>query len=298
MEKVIIGEVGTRDGFQNIKEFIPTEKKIGIAKAILEAGVSAMQLTSFVSPQIIPQLSDAKELSEAILPAYPDVAFSALVPNLFGARCAAECGYSEVNYVLSVSESHNKKNINRTHAESLTELHNIRRDLPSLKVTAGLATAFGCPFEGETSLKKLLDIFQRVYDEGITSFELADTIGVAYPTQVALFLDTIHEKYPDCSIGVHIHDTRNMGVVSTWTAVQHGAAYVQGSIGGLGGCPFAPGASGNVSTEDIVYVFNKCGLDTGIDFEKLMDAARLTHSIVRGNYSGHQIKIKPNVCLC
>lgn len=291
MKQVIIGEVGTRDGFQNIAEFIPTAKKVEIARAILDSGIPMMQLTSFVSPKAIPQLADAEEVSAAILPQYPNVAFNALVPNLFGARRAFACGYREVNYVISVSESHNRNNVNRTHQQSLAELRAIREALPQLKVTAGLATAFGCPFEGETSLEKLLSMVQRVYETGVRSLELSDTIGVAYPLQVALFLDAIHERYPDCQVGVHIHDTRNMGIVSSWTAIHHGAAYIHGSVGGLGGCPFAPGASGNVSTEDLVYVLQKCGYETGVDFEKLMAAARLTHSIVRGNYSGHQIKI-------
>jgi hydroxymethylglutaryl-CoA lyase len=291
LKKALIAEVGTRDGFQNVREFIPTDKKIAIARALLDSGIKMMNLTSFVSPKAIPQLADAKEVSAAILPDYPDVRFNALIPNLKGAVRAAESGYREVVYVISVSESHNRNNIRQTHEQSMTELEHILSELPQLKVTVGLATAFGCPFEGETSLEKFLAVARWVYDRGVRSFELSDTIGVAYPTQVVSFIHAFRREFPDTEFGVHIHDTRNMGILNSYLALENGAAFAHSTVGGLGGCPFAPGASGNTCTEDLVYMLNKCGVETGIDFDRLMIAARLTKSIVKGNYSGHQLTI-------
>jgi hydroxymethylglutaryl-CoA lyase len=289
--KVVICENGTRDGFQNIAEFIPTKLKQDITKKILDAGVKYMQLTSFVNPKAIPQLGDARQISEAILPAYPEVRFNAYVPNLYGAARAVECGYKEISYGISVSESHNRANINRTHDQSFEELQKILRQYPDLQVMVGFPTAFGCPFEGETSLESVMKLVRRAVNLGINFIGLSDTIGVAYPTQVEHFLKALRLEFPKVEFSVHIHDTRNMGIVSTWTAIQNGVTFVDSAIGGLGGCPFAPGASGNISTEDLVYMLDRCGVETGIDFEKILEAARFTKSVIQGNYSGHQIAI-------
>ena len=299
MKKVLIDEVGPRDGLQNIAEFIPTEKKIELIRAILDSGVSMMNLTSFVSPKAIPQLADARAVAEAILPAYPEVSFNALIPNLKGAQFAVEAGFREVVNVVSVSETHNLRNINRSHEQSFQALAEIRERYPDLKLIVGLATSFGCPFEGETSLEKLMSMVDRVAALGLNSIQLSDTIGVAYPTQVASFVDAVRAAYPEMEIGIHIHDTRNMGVINTYVAIEHGVDYIDSSVGGLGGCPFAPGASGNTSTEDLVYMLDKCGFETGIDFQKILAAARLAESVVKGGiFSGHQLKIKTSGSCC
>jgi hydroxymethylglutaryl-CoA lyase len=289
--KVIICENGTRDGFQNIAEFIPTKLKLEITKRILDAGVKYMQLTSFVSSKAIPQLADAQQISEEILFAYPQVRFNAYVPNLYGATKAVECGYKEISYGISVSESHNLANINRTHDQSFAELQKILRQYPDLKVMVGFPTAFGCPFEGETSLEKVMKFVRRTVDLGINFIGLSDTTGVAYPTQVERFLKVLQLEFPKVDFSVHIHDTRNMGIVNTWTAIQNGVIFIDSAIGGLGGCPFAPGAAGNIATEDLVYMLDRCGVETGIDFEKILEVARFTKSVIQGNYSGHHIAI-------
>jgi hydroxymethylglutaryl-CoA lyase len=291
VNKVIICENGTRDGFQSIIDFIPTKLKLEIIKRILDAEVKYMQLTSFVSPKAIPQLADAREISEFILAAYPQVRFNAYVPNLYGAARAVECGYKEISYGISVSESHNRANINRTHDQSFEELQKILQQYPELKVMVGFPTAFGCPFEGETSLENLMTLVRRAVHLGINFIGLSDTIGVAYPTQVDYFIKALQLEFPKVKLSVHIHDTRNMGMVNTWTAIQNGVTFIDSAIGGLGGCPFAPGASGNISTEDLVYMLDHCGVETGIDFEKILEAARFTKSVIKGNYSGHQITI-------
>ena len=258
---------------------------------LLAAGIRRIQLTSFVSPKAIPQLADARQVVESVIDRYPGMTFGALVPNLFGAKAAYDCGIREIAYVASVSESHNRANINRTHEQSLEELVKIRRELPDMTIIFGMATTFGCPFEGETPLEKMLAFMRRGVEAGADIVELSDTIGSAYPEQVRRYFRAARAEFPDMRLGYHSHDTRNMGIINSWVAMEEGAEYIQTSIGGLGGCPFAPGASGNCATEDLVYALNKSGYETGIDFAKLLECAKFVKQRIDGCYSGHQINI-------
>lgn len=294
MKKVNLVEIGPRDGFQSIKEFIPTEEKLKIIDGIVKAGYKKIEVTSFVSPKAIPQMKDAKEVAAECLKRYPEVEFYALVPNLYGARTAVELGMKEVAPVISLSESHNKANINKTVAESIEAIREIKETYPELKLLVEIATVFGCPFEGEMKIKPLIELLDKLYEIGINNFVLCDTIGVAYPAQVKRTFKTVIEKYKDCTFGVHIHDTRNMGILNTYTAIQCGAEDIQTSVGGLGGCPFAPGASGNTSSEDLIYMLNKEGYDTGVDFKALLEVARYEKTIIDGSYSGHHINVYTN----
>jgi len=289
--QITIAEIAPRDGWQNVKEYIPTETKIDLICQMIDAGVTRIQAGSFVSPKAIPQMLDAREVFSAVLERYPTTNVFALVPNMRGAQDAVECGLKEISVVVSVSQSHNKANINRTVDESFQQLKEIRESFPGIILNLDVATAFGCPFEGETSLESLLRYLDKAADIGVNSFDLCDTIGVAYPVQVERFIQEVRKSFPRMPLEIHIHDTRNMGIVNTWVAIQQGITNVQTALGGLGGCPFAPGASGNTSTEDLVYMLQKNGVETGIDFEKLMKSARYMRSIVDGNYSGHQINI-------
>ena len=291
---VKLTEVGPRDGFQSVKEFIPTEIKIKIIEGIISSGVKKIQLSSFVSPKAIPQMQDAKEIFEYFLGKYKDtdIEFFALVPNFRGAANAYDVGVREISYVISVSESHNKANVNKTHDESFAELEKIMQSYKELKVCLDAATAFGCPFEGETELSSLMAFLERGYESGVRNFNICDTIGVAYPTQVRKTVKTILEGFKDCSFDIHIHDTRNMGIVNTLTAVQEGIYSIQTALGGLGGCPFAPGASGNTSSEDMVYMLEKMNISTGISFEQLLNTAKYQKEVVKGNFSGHHINIE------
>jgi len=296
--KINIIDVGPRDGFQSVKEYIPTETKIEIIEGLIEAGVKRIQAGSFVSPKAIPQMKDAKDVFQYFLEKYKesDISFLALVPNYKGAENAYNSGLKEVSYVISVSRSHNNANVNKSHDESFAELEKILKELPELKVTLDVATAFGCPFEGEIDLSELLAFIDRAYRIGIREFNICDTIGVAYPTQVELTVKTLIEKYDDCTFDIHIHDTRNMGIVNSLTAIQNGIINVQTALGGLGGCPFAPGASGNTSTEDLVYMLEKMNIDTGINFQKILKIAKIQAQKVNGNFSGHHININNNNC--
>ncbi len=293
-KKINIIEVGPRDGFQNLKEYIPAKTKLEIIDQILQSGVKHMEVTSFVSPKAIPQLKDAQEIVEECLKRYKDVVFSALVPNLFGAKKAISLGIKEVAYVISLSKSHNMANINRTHEQSFEDMKNIMEEIPELKIWMGIATAFGCPIEGLPQVHELIDFMKKGYAFGIRNFILADTIGIATPDIIREFVKKAIQEFPDCCIQVHIHDTRNMGMLNTLAAIECGITDVQVSLGGLGGCPFAKGASGNTSTEDLVFMLNNMGYDTGIDYEKLLNAAKYEKSMIEGVYSGHNINI--NVC--
>ena len=292
VNKVRVIEVGPRDGFQNICDFIPTEIKLEAIDRLVQAGVKDIMVTSFVSPKAIPQMQDAKTIAETCVRKYPDVTCSALVPNLRGALNAVEAGLRELTVVISVSTAHNRANINRTHEESFADLEKIMRECPEAAITVDLATAFGCPFEGSISLDQVRGMVHRVREIGVRSIDLCDTIGAAHPGQVREYVTALLAEFPDVEFAVHIHDTRNMGMVNTLAAIECGITTVQGAIGGLGGCPFAPGASGNTSSEDLVDMLNSMGYDTGIDFPKMLDAALIVHQHVQGNYSGHQINIK------
>lgn len=295
--KVTVVEVGPRDGFQSVKEFIPTELKIEIIDRLVASGVKKIQATSFVSPKAIAQMQDAKTIVETIKDKYEGVNLFALVPNYRGAQGAVQAGLREISPVISLSVSHNKANVNRTHEESLAELARIRQDFPDVKITLDIATAFGCPFEGRMEIAPLVDFVGKIYDQGIRSMTLCDTIGLAFPKQVEDTLDAVKSAFPDVAFGLHIHDTRNMGILNSYVGILHGASSVQAAIGGLGGCPFAPGASGNTATEDLVYMLNMNGYDTGIDFAKLVETACYLKEKIQGNYSSHHINIASQQCL-
>lgn len=293
MNRVEIVEVGPRDGFQNLCSHLPAETKLHFLDGLIAAGVQHMQITSFVSPKAIPQMQDAAEVAQACLAKYPDMDLFALVPNLRGAQRAHELGMKKVTNVISLSASHNQANIRRTHEESFAELARMREQLPDLEISVDVATAFGCPFEGKLPLERLMKFIAKAYALGIREFTLCDTVGLANPAQVRSYVSAALAEYPDCTFQVHIHDTRNMGMVCTLAAIESGIQYVQTTLGGLGGCPFAPGASGNTATEDLVYMLSEMGYETGIDFDKLLSLAREEYSRIAGVYSGHHINIKP-----
>ncbi|MDO5142024.1 MAG: hydroxymethylglutaryl-CoA lyase [Eubacteriales bacterium] len=293
MDKFVnVAEIGPRDGFQSIScMMIPTETKLEVIEAIIDAGVSHLQCTSFVSPKAIAQMQDATEIVQTLLEKHPDLDLFALVPNFRGAQSAVAAGLKKVSSVISLSVSHNMNNVRRTHEQSFDELKRIMDTFPELHIELDVATAFGCPFEGEMTIPALVDFVGKAYDLGIRSFNICDTIGVAYPSQVSASFQALMAAYPDVHFSVHIHDTRNMGILNSLEAVRCGVDTVQTTLGGLGGCPFAPGASGNTATEDFVYLLEREGYETGIDQKKLLAAAKLEVEKIPGNYSGHHIHI-------
>ena len=292
MKKIELYEVGPRDGFQMVDEYIPLETKVRIVEGLLDAGLRHIQMTSFVSPKAIPQMRDAAELVSKVIGRYPDADLFALVPNLRGAQGAWESGLTSVSYVVSLSESHNKANIKRTHEESFAGLLAILEAYPEMDVCLDLSTTFGCPFEGMKTEDDVVPFLKPYVDSGIQTVNLCDTIGIANPAQVRRIIEAVWAKYPSLDLQVHIHDTRNMGMVNTLAAIELGVDKVQSTLGGLGGCPFAPGASGNLATEDLAFMLSEMGYELGVDIPKMIALAKWQASAIpTGQFSGHQFRI-------
>lgn len=287
--QVEVIEVGPRDGFQNVKTQISTSTKLAVIDHMISAGVRKMEITSFVHPKAIPQMADAAEVAQAVCRKYQDSDFTplALVPNLTGAKNAFKFGIREVAYVTSASEKHNLANINRTREQSLSELANIIAELPELKVRLDVATAFGCPFAGKVDEKLVLSLIEEGVRLGVSTIVLCDTIGVANPKQVDDLVRTVKKAYPHMPIGLHLHDTRGMGLANTLAGLQAGVTMFETSVGGLGGCPFAPGAAGNTATEDMVNMLSALGIATGIELDRYLEAVQLVRTEVQPNLTSH-----------
>jgi len=290
-ERVTICEVGPRDGFQIEPTFIPTELKVEVIDRLSETGLPRIQVTSFVHPRAVPQLRDAETVMAGIRRRSGTV-YSALVPNDTGARRAIDAGVDEIHTVVSASESHNLANVNMTVEGSLARLAAVaevaaRAGIP---VSAGVSTAFGCPFEGDVPLDRLRWLCGRLGELGVRGIGLADTTGMANPRQVAGTLAHLVPAWPHLEWALHTHDTRAMAIPNILAAMECGVTAFDASIGGLGGCPFAPGASGNVCTEDLVHCLAAMEVLTGIDLDRLVEAARRVEAIVGRTLPGQVLK--------
>lgn len=292
-EKIRAVEIGPRDGFQNIKEFIPTEVKIRIIEALIAAGSKEMEITSFVHPKAIPQMADAAEVASCITQKYRSgFTPAALVPNAKGAENALKSGVNVVTYVISVSEKHNMANVNRMPEESLEDLENMVRAYPELRVKLAVATAFGCPFLGKIPEEEVVEFVKKGLDTGVAEITLCDTIGAGNPKQADSLLKKIIPVTGPERLGVHFHDTRGMGLANTFVALSSGVETYETSVGGLGGCPFAPGAAGNTASEDMINMFHEMGVETGIDLDCFLAAANIVRENISEPLTGHLI----NVC--
>jgi hydroxymethylglutaryl-CoA lyase len=269
--RVFINEVGVRDGFQSEERFVATDDKIRLVDALSKTGLAKIEVTSFVSPRAIPNLRDAADVMAAI-ERVAGVTYAALVPNVRGAERAIDARADEINLVMSIGESHNLANMRMTCEQSLAEFAKIMALLPGTAVRANgtVATAFGCPFEGEQSIARVLWAVERYAALGMQGVTLADTIGMAYPTQVKAYVAAVREAFPAIELTAHFHDTRGMGIANVLAAVEAGVHHIDASLGGIGGCPYAPGATGNVGTEDSVHMLEACGYDTGVDLDALL----------------------------
>jgi hydroxymethylglutaryl-CoA lyase len=294
-QSVTICEVGTRDGFQIEAEFIPTEQKIEAVDLLTAAGVPRIEVTSFVHPRVVPQLRDAEAVMAAIR-RRPGTRYAALVPNDKGAVRAVDAGVDAIHTVLSASESHNLANVNMTIAESLDRLHAVARiaDRAGVPMQCGISTSFGCPFEGEVPVDRLESVVARLVDLGARGIGLADTTGMANPRQVSAVLERLVPRFAGIEWTLHTHDTRAMAIPNILAAMEHGVTHFDASIGGLGGCPFAPGASGNVCTEDLVHCLHAMGVATGIDLDRLIAASRRVEQMIGRPLPGQIIKAGPS----
>jgi len=287
-KSIEIVEVGARDGFQNIKEWIETDTKLKVIEGLVNAKFKKMEVTSFVHPKAIPQMKDAKTLAKTVVEKYQDqVAFNALVPNLYGAKAAWESGIREITYVISASEAHNKANVNRTHEESLIDLKQLKKELPDMHVKLDLATVFGCPFEGEVPVEQVCGLIQASIDYGVEEVCLCDTIGVANPKQIEEVLTAITSQFPEKEFSLHLHDTRGMGLANVLVGIKCGIQTFETAVAGLGGCPFAPGAAGNIASEDLVNMLESMGIETGLDLGILQDTVDIVRNEVKDQLTSH-----------
>ncbi|MCY8209048.1 hydroxymethylglutaryl-CoA lyase [Bacillus subtilis] len=274
-KKVTIKEVGPRDGLQNEPVWISTEDKITWINQLSRTGLTYIEITSFVHPKWIPALRDAIDVAKGI-DRLKGVTYAALVPNQRGLENALEGGINEACVFMSASETHNRKNINKSTSESLHILKQVNNDAQKANLTtrAYLSTVFGCPYEKDVPIEQVIRLSEALFEFGISELSLGDTIGAANPAQVETVLEALLARFPANQIALHFHDTRGTALANMVTALQMGITVFDGSAGGLGGCPYAPGSSGNAATEDIVYMLEQMDIKTNVKLEKLLSAAK------------------------
>lgn len=291
-KKIVIKEVGPRDGLQNEKEILSSKQKIDWINQLSNTGIPYIEITSFVPSSWIPQLADALEVAQGIT-RLDGVTYAALVPNQKGLETALEANIDEVSLFMSASESHNKKNINKTITETFPIMKAVAKESlqAGKRVRAYVSTAFGCPYEGAVSIDSVLKICDRLLTDGAYEISLGDTIGVANPVQVEVVLTEVLKRFSADEIALHFHNTRGMALANILRGIDMGINTFDSSLGGLGGCPYAPGASGNVATDDLVHMLGQMGYETGINEEKLMDAAVFIQNILRKSLKSHQMSV-------
>lgn len=290
-KSVSIREVGPRDGLQNESKFIPTDEKIQWIDHLSNSGLNYIEVTSFVNPTWIPALSDAEYVAKHIKK-NPDVTYAALVPNTKGLFRALESGIDEVAVFISASETHNKKNINKTISETEIVLSEVVKESISNKKTIRgyISTVFGCPYEGNIETDQVIRLADSLFEMGINELSLGDTIGIANPVQVKQVLEQLLKRYPSDSIAMHFHNTRGTALANALASLEMGISKFDSSLGGLGGCPYAPGASGNLATDDLNYMLTNMGIETNIDPKKLNAAALYIQSKLQKPLDSYSVK--------
>ncbi|MGA2990493.1 MAG: hydroxymethylglutaryl-CoA lyase [Candidatus Korobacteraceae bacterium] len=286
-----INEVAPRDGFQIEANFIPTEAKIKLIDRLSRTGLAMIEATSFTSPKAIPNLRDAEEVMMGI-ERVPGVFYTALVPNVKGCERAIACKVDEVNLVMSASETHNRANLRMSCEQSLAQFAEIVKLAQSapVAINASLSTTFGCPFEGWIAPERIFHLVRRLLDLGIPGVTLCDTTGMANPAQVRALCEGVRARYPAVKFTMHFHNTRGMGLANVVAAAEAGMRRFDSSLGGLGGCPYAPGASGNVCTEDMAHMLGQMGYETGVNLDALLEVARDLPALVGHEVPGQLIK--------
>jgi hydroxymethylglutaryl-CoA lyase len=295
-QTVRIREVGPRDGFQNEPEVLPTAEKVRLIDCLSQTGLKRLEVTSFVRPDVIPQLADAEDVLRSIRRS-PDVAYSVLIPNERGLEraLAGDFTFDEVNLFLSASETHNRKNVNRSVEESLSGLEDViakARDA-GLRCEGVISVSFGCPYEGEVPLERVFDIARRLAAAGCEEIAFGDTTGMANPMQVRGFFARGFEELAGVELTAHFHNTRGQGLANVLAALESGVESFESSFGELGGCPVPRGATGNIATEDLVSMLHEMGVETGIDLERLLGCARQAQEVLGRRLSGHLLTAGP-----
>jgi hydroxymethylglutaryl-CoA lyase len=297
-KKLYIQDVAPRDGFQNEKQFIETQDKIDFINALSQSGFAKIEATSFTSPKAIPALRDAEVVMQEI-ERNPDVIYTVLVPNVRGAQRALECNVDEVNLVMSVSETHNRANLRMTREQSFEQLSDVVNAVRGSRVAinVSLSTVFGCPMEGDINAFDVLELVGRFAALGVDGVTLCDTTGMAYPTQVGKIGREVRKLFPDLTTTMHFHNTRGMALANTLAALEAGIDRFDASLGGLGGCPYAPGASGNVCTEELVHMLELMGYDTGVDLTRILGIAATLPALVGHDIPSQILKAGPRLTL-
>jgi hydroxymethylglutaryl-CoA lyase len=294
-ERLSLREVGPRDGLQN-EDPVPTEAKVALIDALSRTGVSRIEAVSFVHPRAIPQMADAAEVWSGIT-RNPAVRYSALVPNLVGAERALDAGFTELEVVVSASDTHNRKNVNRSTDESLDDIARII-DLAHARgatVQAIVSTAWGCPYEGEVPVERVLSVASRTVRDGADALSYGDTTGMATPTRVTRLIGETRSALPGVPLNLHFHNTRGAGLANVLAALELGVSDFDASVGGLGGCPYAPGASGNIATEELVHMVEDMGVATGVDLEAMIAAASEAERIVGRKLPSQVLRAGPRI---
>jgi hydroxymethylglutaryl-CoA lyase len=276
VDTVKLVEVGPRDGLQNEKVTVPTQTKIDYITALSDAGLRVIEAGAFVSPKWVPQMADTAQVYREI-PKDPGVEYPVLVPNMKGLERAIEVGVTSIAIFTAASETFNKRNINMSIDESFENYTPVaaRARAEGMRVRGYVSTAFGCPYEGEVAAEKVLEVSARLLDIGCYEISVGDTIGVGTPMQVQGVIGVLLQVIPASRLAMHFHDTRGTALANTLAALEMGIATFDASSGGLGGCPYAPGASGNLATEDIVYMLNSMAIETGVDLNRLVQASAI-----------------------
>jgi hydroxymethylglutaryl-CoA lyase len=299
-KRLYINEVATRDGFQIEPNFITSDDKVTLINRLSACGFAKIEVTSFTSPKAIPMLRDADEVMGKIR-RFDGVEYTVLVPNLRGAERAIEARADELNLVMSVSETHNKTNLKMTREESFSQLSQVINAMAVLRIdqrphiNVSLSTSFGCPMEGEVDLKTVIEWCTRFADLGVRGITLCDTTGMAFPSQVAAMAEAFFKRFPSTELTMHFHNTRGMGLANVLAAVQADVVRFDASLGGLGGCPYAPGATGNICTEDAVHMLSLMGYNTGMNEEALLDTARALPVLLGHDVPSQLIKAGPRL---
>ena len=278
--RISLREVGPRDGLQN-EDPVPTDAKVELIDALSQTGVRRIEAVSFVHPKAIPQMADADEVWKRIQ-RNDDVRYSALVPNLRGAQRALDAGFTEIEVVVSASDTHNRKNVNRSTDESLDDIAGLIASAHDAGATVQVivSTAWGCPYEGDVPVERVVAVASRAARDGADGLSFGDTTGMATPSRVQRVVGEFRLAHPDMPLNLHFHNTRGTGLANVLTALELGVADFDASVGGLGGCPYAPGATGNVATEELVHMVEDMGVATGVDLEAMIDAAATAERIV------------------
>jgi hydroxymethylglutaryl-CoA lyase len=289
-QRIFFNEVVTRDGFQMEPEFVPTDTKVELINELSQCGYAKIEVTSFTSAKAIPMLCDAEEVMGRIQRA-PNVEYTVLVPNVRGAERAMDVKPDEFNLVMSTSETHNLSNLRMPREKSFSALREVIENFGALvPINVSLSACFGCPMEGDVAQQEVMKWSQRFADLGVRGLTICDTTGMAQPSQVTAMCEVLQKQFPNLQLTLHFHNTRGMGLANLLAAVQTGIERFDGSLGGLGGCPYAPGASGNICSEDAIHMLDAMGYDTDIDLKRLLQSARHLPEIVGHTVPGQVAK--------